>query len=387
MKSEIDTMKRIKNKFIGNWAVIAAGLVLAAAPFFLSDFRMNLLGKFLAFAILALALDLIWGYTGILSLGQGLFFGLGAYGFAMYLKLEASGGILPDFMSWSGLTKLPWFWKPFGSVWFAIPMAIIIPMILASILGFLTFRNRIKGVYFSILTQAMTLIFSILFVGQQQYTGGTNGITDLKTIFSLPLADTSTQRILYYAALIGLAASYLLCSWLVGGRFGRILVAIRDGENRLRFSGYNPVTFKVFVFAVSAGLAALAGALYVPQVGIISPAMLGIVPSIEIAIWVAIGGRGTLIGAVIGALLVNAAKSGFSESYPDIWSIFMGALFIGVVLLFPDGIVGIYNKLRGRLGARKSALDLPESVESALYETSLATANLESIVKAGSKRA
>ena len=387
MRSEIDTVKSIKSKFLGNWAVIATGLVLAAAPFFLSDFRLNLLGKFLTFAILALALDLIWGYTGILSLGQGLFFGLGAYGFAMYLKLEASGGILPDFMSWSGLTKLPWFWKPFASAWFAIPMAIIIPMALASILGFLTFRNRIKGVYFSILTQAMTLIFSILFVGQQQYTGGTNGITNLKTIFNLPLAEPSTHRILYYAALIGLAASYLLCHWLVRGRFGRILVAIRDGENRLRFSGYNPVPFKVFVFAVSAGLAALAGALFVPQVGIISPAMLGIVPSIEIAIWVAIGGRGTLIGAVIGTLLVSTAKSGFSESYPDIWSIFMGALFIGAVLLFPEGVVGVYNKLRQRLRARKSVLEVPELVEPSLYETPFTVANLESAVKAGSKRA
>ncbi|MHB0977061.1 MAG: urea ABC transporter permease subunit UrtC [Candidatus Aquicultorales bacterium] len=344
-----------KRHLFDNWPITIVGLALLFAPVYLSDFRLSLLGKYLTFAILALGLDLIWGYSGILSLGQGLFFGLGGYAFAMYLKLETSPGV-PDFMSWSGLSALPWFWKPFGNVWFAVTMVIAIPVLLATILGFLTFRNRIKGVYFSILTQALTLIFAILFVGQQPYTGGTNGITNLKTIFGYSLAEPSVQRVLYLVTVACLGLAYFFCRWLVGGRFGRILMAIRDGENRLRFSGYNPVPYKIFVFAVAAGLAGLAGALFVPQVGIISPAMMGIVPSIEMAVWVAIGGRGTLVGAIIGAVLVNAAKSGLSESYPDIWLFFLGALFISVVLLFPDGIVGLYGKAKQRLRKTGEAL-------------------------------
>lgn len=380
--SVLGVIKERKSIINREWVVYIGLVALMAAPLFMSDFRLNLLGKFLAFAILAIGMDLIWGYTGILSLGHGLFFGLGAYAFAMYLKLEASGGIMPDFMSWSGLTETPWFWKPFANPAVAIAAAILIPVALASILGFLTFRNRIKGVYFSILTQAMALIFVILFIGQQQYTGGTNGITNLKTIFGLALADPTTQRILYYATVIALAASYALCRWLVSGRFGKILMAIRDGENRLRFSGYNPVPYKVFVFAVSAGLAGLAGALFVPQVGIVSPAMMGIVPSIEMAIWVAIGGRGTLIGAIIGTLLVSSAKSGFSETYPDIWSIFMGALFIIVVLVFPDGVVGIFRKLE-RLVKKAFKRDAVVPPRTGVYAGSLAKPQIEVTADAG----
>lgn len=366
-----------------NWSILAVGLLLLLAPNFMSDFRLNLLGKFLAFAILALGLDLIWGYTGILSLGHGIFFGLGAYSFAMYLKLGASGGILPDFMSWSGLSSLPWFWKPFSYAWFAIPASILVPLILAALLGFLTFRNRIKGVYFSILTQALALIFVILFVGQQPYTGGTNGITNLTSIFGYSLADPATQRMLYYTTVVALGISYLFCRWLVSGKFGRILMAIRDGENRLRFSGYNPVPFKVLVLAVSAGLAGLSGALFVPQVGIISPAMLGIVPSIEMAIWVAIGGRGTLVGAIIGAILVNSAKSGLSETYPDIWSIFMGALFIGVVLFFPGGIVSLYDKIRRKFKSTEPTVELIEpGLETMGYDRAIVKAQMEAVAEA-----
>lgn len=366
-----------------NWSILAVGLLLLLAPNFMSDFRLNLLGKFLAFAILALGLDLIWGYTGILSLGHGIFFGLGAYSFAMYLKLGASGGILPDFMSWSGLSSLPWFWKPFSYAWFAIPASILVPLILAALLGLLTFRNRIKGVYFSILTQALALIFVILFVGQQPYTGGTNGITNLTSIFGYSLADPATQRMLYYTTVVALGISYLFCRWLVSGKFGRILMAIRDGENRLRFSGYNPVPFKVLVLAVSAGLAGLSGALFVPQVGIISPAMLGIVPSIEMAIWVAIGGRGTLVGAIIGAILVNSAKSGLSETYPDIWSIFMGALFIGVVLFFPGGIVSLYDKIRRKFKSAEPTVELIEpGLETMGYDRAIVKAQMEAVAEA-----
>lgn len=326
--------------------VVIAALLLA--PFILSDFRLSLLGKFLSYAILALGIDLIWGYTGMLSLGHGVFFGLGAYCTAMYLKLEASAGGLPDFMAWSGLMQLPWFWKPFEYGWFALGMAIVLPVCLAALLGYLTFRSRIRGVYFSILTQALALIFVILFIGQQPYTGGTNGMTNFKTIFGFYLTNPSVQLTLYYITVIILAGTYIFCRWLTGSRFGKILVAIRDSENRVRFSGFDPVLFKVFAFAMSAGLAGLAGILFVTQVGIISPAMMGIVPSIEMAIWVAVGGRGTLTGAVIGAVLVNAAKSTFSESFPDVWLFFLGTMFVLVVLLFPNGVMGLFKKMPGR---------------------------------------
>ncbi|MEN6412023.1 MAG: urea ABC transporter permease subunit UrtC [Veillonellales bacterium] len=340
-------LDRIQSKEKLVFGVIA--ILLLLAPLFLSEFRVNLLGKFVAFAILALGLDLIWGYTGILSMGHGVFFGLGAYGMAMYLKLEAAHGKIPDFMSWSGLETLPWFWKPFSSGAFSLTMAILIPTIVAGIIGYLTFKNRIRGVYFSILSQALSIIFVVLFVGQQAYTGGTNGLTDFRTIFGFPLSLDSTQLGLYYASVGLLILAYILCTVLVERRIGKILVAIRDGENRVRFSGYNPTSYKVFVFCLSAALAGIAGAIYVPQVGIISPAEMGIVPSIEMVIWVAIGGKGTLIGAVIGAILVNALKSGISESFPDVWSFFIGFAFVAVVLYMPTGIVGLVKTIAGKI--------------------------------------
>ncbi|MFZ5596873.1 MAG: urea ABC transporter permease subunit UrtC [Bacillota bacterium] len=340
--NHIDIHNQSLKRWVVSFAVIA---LLLLAPLYLSEFRLNLLGKFLAFAILALGMDLIWGYAGMLSLGHGVYFGLGAYCMAMYLKLEASAGELPDFMSWSGLTDLPWFWAPFQHWWFALTAAIALPVLFAAILGSLTFRSRIRGVYFSILTQALALIFVILFIGQQPYTGGTNGITNFKTIFGYNLMNPAVQMTLYLITAATLVGMYFFCRRLTGSRFGRILVAIRDSENRIRFAGYNPVVYKIFVYALSAGLAGLSGVLFVTQVGIISPAMMGIVPSIEMAVWVAVGGRGTLIGAVIGAVLVNAAKSSLSESFPDIWQYFLGMLFVCVVLFFPDGIVGIFNKL------------------------------------------
>lgn len=334
----------------------AAVLLLVVAPMTLSEFRLNLLGKFLTFAIVALGIDLIWGFTGILSLGHGVYFGLGAYSIAMYLKLEASQGKLPDFMSWSGLTELPFFWKPFEHAWFAMAMVILLPVSLALILGFLTFRNRIKGVYFSILSQALAIIFVTLFIGQQPYTGGTNGLTDYKTIFGISLAGSTTQFYLYIISALVLGACYLLCRQLTGARFGRVLMAIRDGENRVRFTGYDPATYKLAAYAISAALAGIAGALFVLQVGIISPAMMGIVPSIEMAIWVAVGGRGTLVGAVVGALLVNAAKSSFSETFPDAWLYFIGFLFVGVVLFFPGGIVGLIKQLPEKFRALRTRM-------------------------------
>ena len=336
----------------GYWVTLAImAAVLIAAPLFLSDFRLSLVGKFLTFAILAISLDLIWGYAGMLSLGHGVFFGIGGYAMAMYLKMESSKGGLPDFMFWSGLEKLPVFWEPFRFAWFAIPMTFVLPALLAGGLGYLVFRSRITGVYFAIITQALAMIMSLLFIGQQAYTGGTNGITNYSTIFGFLLVSPGTQTVLYYVTVAVLIGVFMLSYAIVSSRFGRLLVAMRDDEVRVRFIGYNPAVLKTIVFALSGGIAGIAGALFAPQVGIISPAMMGIVPSIEIAVWVALGGRGTLFGAVIGALVVNSAKSGLSESFPEIWQYFLGALFIGAVLLFPTGIVGLAQSILGRLRA------------------------------------
>jgi urea transport system permease protein len=351
----------LSRRFATRWIpfFVAGILLLFVAPAALSEFQLNLLGRFLTYAIVALGLDLIWGYTGMLSLGQGLFFGLGAYCFALYLKLEQAGNKLPEFMGLYGVTELPGFWQPFHSPVFALVMAIVLPMAVATLVGYMVFRSRVQGVYFSIITQALTVIISLLLIGQQRLINGTNGITDLSTIFGYSLSDNGTKLALYLITVVFLGLSYILCRRVIDSRFGRLLIAVRDDENRVRFAGYNPAKIKVLVFALSAGLAGLAGALFIPQVGIISPAALGIVPSIEIVIWVAVGGRGSLVGAVIGALLVNAGKSSISTAYPDIWQLIMGALFVGAVLLFPSGIVGTIktqgNTLRSRFRAEPAA--------------------------------
>ena len=352
--------------------IVAVLAFIFVAPNILSDFQLNLLGRFLTYAIVALGLDLIWGYTGMLSLGQGLFFGLGAYCFAMYLKLEQSGGKLPEFMGLYGVTELPALWQPFHSPIFAIAAAVIVPMLLAALLGWMVFRSRVQGVYFSIITQALTAIVSLLLIGQQQLINGTNGLTDLSTMFGYSLQDKRTELALYVATVLVLAGAFILCRWLIESRFGRLLVAVRDDESRVRFAGYNPVTIKVAVFALSAGLAGLAGVLFVPQVGIISPASMGIIPSIEIVIWVAVGGRGTLVGAILGAILVNAGKSGISTAYPDIWQLFMGLLFIGVVLLFPDGLLGFARLLYTKARARMQPKDVPAAATPATREADAA---------------
>ncbi|MBB6729875.1 urea ABC transporter permease subunit UrtC [Cohnella zeiphila] len=339
----------VRRKIVITLAYAAVVALLACAPMFLSDFRLNLLGKFLAYGVVALGLDLIWGYTGILSLGHGIFFGIGAYCMAMYLKLEATGaGRLPDFMQWSGVTSLPWFWEPFRFFGVALLLSVLLPMLLALLLGFFTFRNRIRGVYFTILTQALVLIVVTLMIGQQAYTGGTNGITGFRHVLGFSLASPSVKNGLYYISAAALVGSFLLCRRLVRGPFGKVLQAVRDGQNRLRFLGYDPAKYQMFVFTVSAGLAGLAGVLFVLQVGIISPSMMDIVPSIEMVLWVAIGGRGSLIGAAAGALLINASKSGLSETYPDFWTFLLGGLFIVVVVFLPKGLFG----LLARLGAR-----------------------------------
>lgn len=340
---------RITGVIAENLPALALVAVLLAAPLFLSEFRLGLLGKFVTFAILALSLNLIWGYAGMLSLGHGVFFGLGGYAMAMFLKLEAAGDKLPDFMFWSGLEKLPIFWAPFKYSWFALPMTFIVPAALAGAIGYLVFRSRITGVYFALITQALALMISILFIGQQPYTGGTNGITNYSTILGYSVFSQETQLALYYIGLSALVLVFVLVQWVMSSRFGRVLVAMRDDENRVRFIGYDPVVLKTLVFAASGGIAGVAGALFVPQVGIISPSNMGILPSIEVAVWVAVGGRGTLLGPVIGAILVNTAKSGLSETFPVIWQFFFGGLFIGAVLLFPTGIVGLFRRDTRRL--------------------------------------
>lgn len=356
-----------------HWApVLLLAVIFLLAPQVVSDFRLSQLGKFLTFAIVAVGLDLIWGYGGMMSLGQGLFFGLGAYGFAMYLKLQSSGDKIPDFMFWSGLKSLPWFWEPFQSPIFAIAASLIIPALLAALLGYFLFRSRVKGVYFSIITQALTLLTSIWFVGQQAFTGGTNGITNLGSaqIFGYSLLSSQAQHGFYYLTVVCLLGVYILARWLTSSRFGRLLVAVRDDESRVRFLGYDPVVIKTLVFALSAMIAALAGILFVPQVGIISPSSMGVVPSIEMVVWVALGGRSTLMGAILGALAVNYGKSFFSESYPDIWQTFLGLLFIGSVLFFPTGVLGALKSATARLGTLAVRWrSQPDPVESSKQRT------------------
>jgi urea transport system permease protein len=325
--------------------LVAGILLLVVAPNYLSDFRENLLAKYLCYAILAVGIDLIWGYTGMLSLGHAVWFGLGAYCMAMYMKLIAAGDTLPDFMYWSGLKSLPWWWEPFRYPWFALPMVLIGPGVLAFLLGLLVFRSRVKGAYFAIVTQALALILSTFIVGQQAYTGGTNGITDFRSVFGMNIGDNSTQHAFYYITVGCLFVTYLVATWMTKSRFGRLMIAIRDDEDRVRFAGYNVAFVKAVVFGVSAAMAGLAGALFVPQVGAITPSSIGIVPSIEFVLLVAVGGRGTLSGAVIGAVLVGWLRSTLSENYPETWQYFYGALFIGSVLIFPTGIVGFCRGL------------------------------------------
>ncbi|PZD71265.1 hypothetical protein C1752_07264 [Acaryochloris thomasi RCC1774] len=349
--------------FEAGLVVAIALLILFAAPAILTavgqEFRVNMLGRFLALAIVALGIDLIWGYTGILSLGHGLFFTLGGYALAMYLKLQLPEGELPEFFTLYGVTELPWFWKPFYSFPFALAATVFVPMLIATLLGYLVFRNRIRGVYFSILTQAALIVFFNFFNSQQKLINGTNGLkTDTTKIFDMYVGSDDVQRVLYILSVVFLILAYCLSRWLTSGRLGRLLIAIRDDESRVRFSGYDPTGFKVLVFAVSAGLAGIAGALYAAQSGGISPKTMDIAFSIEMVIWVAVGGRASLVGAVLGAILVNFSKSILSEQFPQVWLFFLGGLFLTVVTVLPDGFVGWIRttgveQVRSRLGRRR----------------------------------
>jgi urea transport system permease protein len=351
-------------------ALLVGGLVLMVglplgnllppgSPLHVSNFTLNLFGKFLTYAILALGLDLLWGYAGVLSLGHGVFFGLGAYAMGMHLMLEIGAksvyqSALPDFMVWNQVTELPLFWKPFYSAPFTLVAIVLVPGLFALVFGFLAFRSRVRGVYLSIITQALALSAWLVFNRNEMNLGGTNGLADFKTVFGVPLNQASTQRMLYVATATTLVAAWAVCRWITRSRAGKVLVAIRDSETRVLFSGYSPASYKLFVFVVSAALAGVAGALYAPQVGIITPAKMGVLPSIEMVVWVAAGGRGTLVGAVLGAIGVNWMQSWLTTSYPDLWLLFLGALFMSVVLFIPDGVVGALGRL-GRLRRRPSA--------------------------------
>lgn len=336
--------------------------------------RIRLMGRFLSLAIVALGIDLIWGYTGLLSLGHGIFFALGGYAFAMYLNLQLPEGQLPAFFGLYGVTELPWLWQPFKSLPITLLAMLLVPGAIAAILGYLIFRNRIKGVYFSILTQAALLVFFNFFNGQQELINGTNGLkTDTESIFGYVASSDGVQLVFYELTVLSLLLIYLLCRWLTSGRFGRILVAIRDDETRVRFTGYNPTGFKVLVFAISGAIAGLSGGLYTVQTGIITPSIMDVAFSIEMVIWVAVGGRATLVGAVLGTLLVRLAQSSLSEQFPEVWLFFQGALFLIVVTVLPNGIVGWWQQqgivqLRNLWGGKPKLATFPSLEEDPLLQ-------------------
>lgn len=357
----------LKNDKGGKILLSVLGAVVVLASIFnlfvpgalhLNTFVITLLGKYLCYAILALSLDLLWGYLGILSLGQGVFFALGGYAFAMYLMRQIGdrgvygNPILPDFMVFMNLKELPWFWQGFDNPLFALLMVLLVPGVLAYIFGYLAFRSRVTGVYLSIITQALTYAFMLAFFRNDMGFGGNNGLTDFKDIFGLDLQSDAVRVGLLLVTFLFLLGSYLLSRFIINSRLGRVVVSIRDEESRVRFLGYEVVKYKLFIFIVSALIAGIAGALYVPQVGIINPNLFAPIFSIEIVIWVAIGGRGTLYGAIIGAISVSFASTYFTSALPEIWQYILGGLFVVVTLYLPKGIVGIIASLNEKIKAK-----------------------------------
>ncbi|MEO1495056.1 MAG: urea ABC transporter permease subunit UrtC [Pseudomonadota bacterium] len=353
---------------MAGFAILAA-IIFLILPLALDNFRLNLFGKYLTYAFVAIGLVLCWGAGGILSLGQGVFFGLGGYCMAMFLKLEASTpentaiqstpGI-PDFMDWNQLTALPWWWEPFYSLPFALFAVVAVPVIFAFIIGVAMFTRRVGGVYFAIITQAFAAILTILIIGQQGYTGGVNGITDLRTLLGWDIRTDEAKETLYFVNGVLLFACLFAAQYVRRSKLGRVLIAMRDQEDRVRFSGYNVANFKIFVFCLGAAFAGIGGAMFTLQVGFMSPTLVGIVPSIEMVIFCAVGGRLSILGAVYGALLVNWAKTTFSEGFPELWLLGLGGLFIAVVLAFPNGLAGVYDdyvkpRLAALFGRRQTA--------------------------------
>ncbi|MBP3980032.1 urea ABC transporter permease subunit UrtC [Acidovorax sp. JG5] len=348
----------------GGWSafIVALIVVCAVAPvlnlwvpagsmFHLSDYAVALLGKIMCYAICALAMDLIWGYTGILSLGHGLFFALGGYVMGMYLmrQIGRDGNYksdLPDFMVFLDWKELPWHWALSDSFVATLILIVAVPGVIAFVFGYFAFRSRIKGVYFSIITQAMTYAAMLLFFRNETGFGGNNGFTDFKRILGMPIATQNMRMTLFVLTGLTLLGFFLMARWLVRSKFGRVLQAVRDAETRVMFSGYSPLPYKLTIWTISAMMCGVAGALYVPQVGIINPGEMSAANSIEIAVWAAVGGRATLIGPIVGAFIVNGAKSWLTVTAPEFWLYFLGALFIAVTLFLPDGVVGLAKKLK-----------------------------------------
>lgn len=363
-----------RNLELVGFALIAL-LIVVVLPLTLDIFRLNLVGKYLTYAFVAVGLVLCWGYTGILSLGQGVFFGLGGYCTAMFLKLEASSpentkiqstpGI-PDFMDWNQLTELPFFWVPFKSLPVALIAVLAVPTLFAFILSAAMFKRRVGGVYFAIITQALAAVMTILIVGRQGYTGGINGITDLRTLLGWDIRTDGAKYILYFVCCFCLLGTMFLARFVLTSKLGRILVAVRDKEDRVRFSGYDVANFKIFVFCLASAIAAVGGAMFTLQVGFMSPSFVGIEPSIEMVIFAAVGGRHSLVGAVVGTLVVNWGKTLFSESFPELWLFAMGGLFIAVVLAFPRGLAGLMtDQIIPALSKRMPRLGWPGGAPSA----------------------
>lgn len=354
-------------------AILVPTLNVMAPPdseLHVSDHLVPLLGKYLCFALLALSVDLVWGFCGILSLGHGAFFALGGYAMGMYLMRQIGGRgvysdpVLPDFMVFLSWKELPWFWQGFDWFPFAALMVLAVPGCLAFVFGWFAFRSRVTGVYLSIVTQAMTFALMLAFFRNDMGFGGNNGLTDFKDILGFPLQASSTRIVLFVLSAMALGCGYLLCRWVVGSKFGKVIVAVRDAESRTRFLGYRVENYKLAVFTLSAMLAGVAGALYVPQVGIINPGEFAPANSIEVVIWVAVGGRGTLAGAILGALAVNAAKTWFTGALPEFWLFALGGLFVFVTLLMPRGLLGTAQDLWARAG-RIRAGRAPETVSQA----------------------
>jgi urea transport system permease protein len=352
------------------WGAILVALMAVAAvapllnlvvpadhPLHLSDYLIGLLGKMMCYAICALAMDLIWGYTGILSLGHGLFFALGGYMMGMYLmrQIGTDGNYkshLPDFMVFLDWKELPWHWALSDSFLATLLLVVLVPGLLAGVFGYFAFRSRIKGVYLSIITQALTFAAMLLFFRNETGFGGNNGFTDFKRILGLPLATPGMRMTLFVLTGLTLLGFYLWARWLVGSKFGRVLQAVRDAESRVMFCGYDPLPYKLTIWTISAVMCGVAGALYVPQVGIINPGEMSPANSIEIAVWAAVGGRASLIGPIVGAFIVNGAKSVLTVTFPEFWLYFLGALFIAVTLFMPKGVVGLVQALRLKKGGR-----------------------------------
>ena len=350
--------------FFGMVVLPACNLFLPQGSFLnVPDYIIQLMGKFFCYALCALAIDLIWGFTGILSLGHGMFFAMGGYAMGMHLLRTAAGpgeNALPEFMLFMDWHQLPWFWKGFDNFGFALLVILVVPTLFAAIFGFFAFRSRIKGVYFSIITQAVTFALMLLFFRNDTGFGGNNGLTGFKTLLGFSLLEPHTKLGLYILSVAAVVGGYFLCRFITSSKLGRALTAIRDAESRLMFCGYSPLNYKLFVWTLSALMCAIAGALYVPQVGIINPGEMAPANSIEMVIWAAVGGRGTLVGPILGTFIVNWAKSWFTAAAPDFWLYFLGAIFIGTTMFLPAGIFSlgaVIAKLRGQKDDNGSETD------------------------------